>query len=848
MAYTLHGMLLAIDGNYRAGYAFAMLGKQINDSRFPNPGYTPRVRNITANSINPFFNHLETNLELYLESYRLGPQVGDIFFSLWAAFFMVLLRTMKGDPLADVLVESDKYLQFVRDTRDRNIIHAYEILRQIVRCLQGQTDALGSLDGDGFAEADHVARHEQSHFHSGLLWYGAFKAGVHVHLGQHERALAAAAISERAIAYDIGFWSTTNHYFYQAIAMFRLYAGASAGQRRAFDRVLARNLGKFAQWAAVCPVNFAHRYELLRGERARIEGELIDAVTHYDRAIAGAAAGRFTSDEALALEIAGQFYVSRGRDRVARVYLTDAYYAYARWGATAKTRQMAAEYSDYLLVARDEANHALDLLTVLKASQTISSEIVQDRLLATVMTLLTENAGAERGVLVLDRGGQPMVELAATAGGTQVIDQPLADYPELARGVVNLVYRTQRSLVLDDAQRDARFIQDAYIARIKPRSVLCVPIMNRGRLRGVAWFENNLSCNVFTVDRLAVLELLVSQAAISIENATLYRELESRVTERTDELRHSLDELKLAQVELEQANTALRKEIDERQQIEVELRLAQKLESVGRLAAGVAHEINTPIQFVQNHVAFVRDAADDLLQVVSAYRQLREAATGGPAEQVSRALVEIERLEDETELDYLAGRIPDALGQALYGLDRVATLVRSMKDFAHADQREKAPSDINRALAATLTITHNEYTYVADVRAELGDLPPVVCHLSELNQCFLNLIVNAAHAIADKVGNGERGTIGVTTRVDGDSVVVAISDTGGGIPAEIQDKIFDPFFTTKELGRGTGQGLAIARSVIVDKHGGSLTFETELGAGTTFYIRLPIAAAAAAAA
>jgi signal transduction histidine kinase len=185
--------------------------------------------------------------------------------------------------------------------------------------------------------------------------------------------------------------------------------------------------------------------------------------------------------------------------------------------------------------------------------------------------------------------------------------------------------------------------------------------------------------------------------------------------------------------------------------------------------------------------------------------------------------------------------MPGALDQALYGLGRVATLVRSMKEFAHADQRDKAPSDINRALTATLSITRNEYKYIADVRTHLGDLPLVVCHLSELNQCFLNLIVNASHAIADAVdGTDRRGVIEIRTHVEAGTLVVSISDTGTGIPLAIRDKIFDPFFTTKTLGRGTGQGLAIARNVIVDKHDGSLTFETELGRGTTFYVRLPV--------
>jgi signal transduction histidine kinase len=185
---------------------------------------------------------------------------------------------------------------------------------------------------------------------------------------------------------------------------------------------------------------------------------------------------------------------------------------------------------------------------------------------------------------------------------------------------------------------------------------------------------------------------------------------------------------------------------------------------------------------------------------------------------------------------------PASIQSSLDGLARVATIVRSVKEFAHPDQSEVTSVDLNRAIENTLTIARGEYKYVADVKMELGNLPPVACCASELNQAILNIIVNAAHAIADVVKNtGQRGAITIRTQHEGASVVISIADSGGGISREIRDKIYDPFFTTKEVGRGTGQGLAIARSVIVDKHGGELSFETVLGKGTTFFIRIPVA-------
>ncbi len=280
-------------------------------------------------------------------------------------------------------------------------------------------------------------------------------------------------------------------------------------------------------------------------------------------------------------------------------------------------------------------------------------------------------------------------------------------------------------------------------------------------------------------------------------------------------------------------------DVTDQRRLENELAQAQKLESVGRLAAGVAHEINTPVQFVSDSVSFVREAMEDLSEIVDKYRELRNATEKGA--DVAAAAKAAEEAEDDADLDYILENAPVALDRARDGLGRVAAIVRSMKEFAHPDRKEMAQADLNQAIKSTLVIASNEYKYVAEVETDLGDLPLVNCYAGEINQVVLNLIVNAAHAIGDVVKETQaKGKIRVATRVLDDQVEIAISDTGKGIPVEVRAKIFDPFFTTKEVGKGTGQGLAIARSVVVDKHGGTLHFETEVGRGTTFYIRLPI--------
>jgi signal transduction histidine kinase len=284
---------------------------------------------------------------------------------------------------------------------------------------------------------------------------------------------------------------------------------------------------------------------------------------------------------------------------------------------------------------------------------------------------------------------------------------------------------------------------------------------------------------------------------------------------------------------------AVVQDVTDRKRLELELQTSQRLEAVGHLAAGIAHEINTPIQFVGDNLHFICDAFDNRQAVLKRYDALRRAAMAG--EVPPAVFDDLDAAMEAADLDYLATEVPNALKQSLDGVERIATIVRAMKAFAHPGQKEKAAADLNKALADTLTVARNELKYVAEVETDFGDLPLVVCHLADLNQVFLNLLVNAAQAIGTVMKvTGEKGRIRVRTRAEGNSVLVSISDTGCGIPPEIRARVFDQFFTTKEVGRGTGQGLALARSIVVDKHGGRIAFEPNLPQGTTFIVSVPI--------
>jgi PAS domain S-box-containing protein len=282
-------------------------------------------------------------------------------------------------------------------------------------------------------------------------------------------------------------------------------------------------------------------------------------------------------------------------------------------------------------------------------------------------------------------------------------------------------------------------------------------------------------------------------------------------------------------------------DITERRILESRLAHAQKLESIGQLAAGIAHEINTPAQYVGDNVRFLEEACEDLERVHELYRQLLDRLKSeGLAEELVR---KIEKTAAEIDLEYIRTETPKAVRQSLDGIERISRIVRAMKEFSHPGTGSKMNIDLNKAIESTITVARNEWKYVAEVITDLDpSLPPVPCLPGEFNQAILNMIINAVHAIAEKNGKDSerKGTISISTRNSGDSVEVRIGDTGAGIPEKVRPKIFDPFFTTKDVGKGTGQGLAISHSVIVEKHGGTIDLETEVGKGTTFIVRLPV--------
>ena len=332
-----------------------------------------------------------------------------------------------------------------------------------------------------------------------------------------------------------------------------------------------------------------------------------------------------------------------------------------------------------------------------------------------------------------------------------------------------------------------------------------------------------------TVELAQMTHALAKTWALTRANRDRLAELDRLVEQRT--------------AALAAVNDELRREIAERERVEAELRHAQKMEAVGQLAAGIAHEINTPVQYVGDSAYFLRESFSDLQTLGGIYRHHVERLIAGHADdsEAKRLRDELAEAERQADLEFINEQVPAAFDSVREGVERIASIVRAMKNFAYDGGSEPAEADLNRALTSTIEVSRHEHKTVAKVVTDFAELPPIKCHVGDLNQVFLNLIVNACHAIEATARNGEKGTIRIATAVADGWVTVSVADTGGGIPEAVRERVFEPFFTTKEVGKGSGQGLAIAHSIVVDKHGGSIDFADDPGGGTVFTIRLPVA-------
>jgi histidine kinase len=558
-SYMVYGVNLTVTGHPRRGYEFGKLGLRVNE-RLPNLTISLLAGNMFAHSINPYFNKYDTNIKLYKRSYEIGPQVGELIYTVWAVLCLMLCKVIKGDPLETVYEESTSYLKFVRSTNDLAILNVYQVELQMIRALQGKTAGRNSLNEADYDEQAAVQRMVDGNFWPGLLFYGAYRAGLHVVFRDFEAALQACKLAEQGLPYDVNLWTTTNHFFYQSLALAGLYADTPVHERQALLTQMSANLARIESWADTCPDNFAHRRDLVAAELARCQGEHARAARLYEQSFEAAKAGHFHNDAALAAELAAYFHRASGSVIAARAYLDEALYAYTRWGANGKAEELRRQHPELERVLHhpaalgstvqstsDNPNHTtalanagsvLDFRTAMKAAQALSAEVARHALIDKLLHLALENAGGRAVWLVLSRGEELELIASAAVGSAaataaQGSARALDSDPDLPQAVVRFTARTREPVVLRDAARDGRFVNDPVIKRRACRSIAAVPLLQQGRLTGVLYLENNLVEGAFSESRMEMLQLLAAQATISLENAALYADLEARVEART---------------------------------------------------------------------------------------------------------------------------------------------------------------------------------------------------------------------------------------------------------------------------------------------------------------------------
>ncbi|MBE9040884.1 GAF domain-containing protein, partial [Oscillatoriales cyanobacterium LEGE 11467] len=610
------------------------------------------------------------------------------------------------------------------------------------------------------------------------------------------------------------------------------------------------NQKRMKVWAHSAPTNYKHCHELVQAETARVLGQPLEAMEYYDRAIESAAAAGYLRERAISNELAARFYFSLGRDKVGYLYLKEARQSYAFWGANRKVAALVREYPQLGISWRDAAKTAsdgnssiplrvastflghqtdtLDFATVMKSTQALSSEILLEGLLDSLMKIVLENAGAQMGFLIFVQGDRLTIEVAGSVELDRVAVRyslPVEESHQLPVSIVNYVARTQKSIVLNDAASDSNFVTDPYIQEYEPKSVLCAPIQNQGKLIGLVYLENNLVSGAFTPDRLKVLTLLCAQAAISLENATLYQNLQesgAREREKNTELQRSLEELEQAQLQLVQS---------------------EKMSALGQLVSGVAHEINNPVSFIVGNITLAENYLEDLSGHLELYRQ-----------QFPQPGEEIEENAEDIDLDYLIEDAPKLIESMKVGTDRIRQISQSLRTFSRADTDAKVAVDIHEGIKSTLLILKhrlkaNDKRPAIEAIEQYGDLPPIECYAGQLNQVFMNILANAIDALEEtnegrtyQEVSADPNRITILTQMNADETraIVRIRDNGAGMTPEVRQKVFDRLFTTKPVGQGTGLGLSISHQIVVQKHGGKLSCDSTPGEGTEFTIEIPI--------
>jgi predicted ATPase/signal transduction histidine kinase len=796
--------------------------------------------------------HIRDSLPSLLEGWRLGVDTGDISAAASAIDAHAWTELMSGLPLEQVTRTFELALERVKRLGYTPSVQDMRLGLQFTRNLLDRASDARVIRGDEYdveaALASDVASDRKQPIAT-AKYVMAWLAFTHRDL---PAAYELSRCTDASVEALMGTTYVAAVHLLHSLVRLQHLAALDPKERKKARRMVDKSLKQLRKLAADAPMNHEHRVELILAEIARVEGRADDAMARYDRAIELAHRHQHVHEEATACGLAARFYLARGRRKLAAAYLADARRALVSWNGWLELRLLEAELGTLIAPAASSAadkpplassrhsassgSLAIDLATVLKASQALTEEILVDSLLKKLVLMLIKNAGAEQGALLAERDGRLVIEAEGKAGGAEVrIDgKSIVDDERLPVAIASYVARTKESVVLHDAAEEGRFTKDPYVASRRPRSVLCAPLVNRGGLIAIVYMENNLTAGAFTAERLEVLRLLSSQAALSLHNARLYHNLRL-ASERLEETNQKLEESnKTLEEKVTERTQELRDKNEQLLRTQKQLVAQEKLASLGALAAGIAHEIKNPLNFITNFAQLTGTLADDLAASVGQQR---------------------ERFDDDAraDLDETLQLMKDNVHRIDEHGRRASRIIDDMLLHSRSSTGVRAPADLNAMLAESMNLVrHGMRAKIADfdvvVRADYdAAVGKVDLVASDMSRVFVNVISNACYATVQRrrsEGKGYAPEVALRTVSLGDRVEVRIRDNGTGIPADVLHKIYHPFFTTKPPGEGTGLGLSISHDIVVDQHQGKIDVDTAPGDHTEFVITLPRTASA----
>jgi PAS domain S-box-containing protein len=903
-AYLCLGMNLETRfGDYRRGLRFGKLGIDLLERNGPDR-FRARVYNNFAMAINPWGNHVRTSIDLLRLANHTARETGDVTFMGFSYTNLISARLITGDPLSDVQKETEIALASVQRARFGTAVDMLLPQLGLIRALRGVTSNISTFDHAEFTESQFEQHLEED---PGLAqpacWYWMRKTQICYLAGAHKSAVAAAIKAEALLWTSPGFIVIADYHFYAALARVAQYDDASADDRSALVTMIETHRQALRVWAENCPENFANRAALVAAEVARIEGRMLDAMNLYQEAIRSAIENGFVNNEALANELAARFYETRGFETISNAYLRNARCCYLRWGADGKVRQLdrlhphlAGADGHRPMATSGSAIQQLDLASVVKASQALSSEIVLPKLVERLMTIAIENAGADRGLLIFPAEDDNLVHAEARATGDQVgvvlCQKPITGTicPE---SIVRYVTRTHESVILGDASRPNPFSDSDYLRGRQVKSILCLPLIKQGRLTGLLYLENTLISHAFTPDRIAVLELLAAQAAISLENTRLYSELQ----EREAKVRRLVDSNIIGiyiwdfKGRIIDANDAFLDIVGYSREDLISGRLyypgltPSEWNDVSERARAVVKTTGTAKVFEKEYlrkdgsrvpillagatfgtgqdqgVAFVLDLTErkrgeeNLRESERRYRDaqaelahVNRLATVGQltasiAHEINQPLAAIAS-NSMAGLNWLNRNEPD-LSEARDALSRIAKdsaraggVIRGLRALVKKSGPQLARLDIDDVIREVLALTTVEFRrHGVALQTDLaaGDRP-VLGDRVQLQQVLLNLIMNGVEAMRGVTERTRELTVSSTLAEPG-IVLISVEDTGAGLDPAVAQRIFEPFFTTKS--EGLGMGLSICRT-IVEGHRGRMWASPRVPHGAAIRFTVPI--------